>query len=397
MPKDAPDSSEKLASAFKAVTSRQELATLLGASLRNMLYYVRAHPEPYRSFEVKKRNGSQRTISAPVEGLKIIQRKLSDFLYAIYRTRVCVHGFAKDRSILSNAEKHVDKRYVLNFDLEDFFGSIHVGRVIGLFEKTFHFNKPVATLLGQICCRMGKLPQGAPTSPVISNLLCWTLDNKLLHIAKTHRCEYSRYADDITFSTQQRRFPLDVANIDETDGVTAIKIGSIIRDTVIACGFRINDSKTRLLTKTQRQEVTGVVVNARKNVDRRFIRNIRAALYRWSKEGTEISQANYESKHRKTTSQPSLPSSFENVMKGRIQHVAYVRGVKDNIYINLVRRFNEMASSPMTVPSPPISDLTDRLRKSVWVVEHDVTSSGNKYMTGRECGQGTAFHLRDVG
>ena len=191
MDAETSDESAALATAFRAVKSKKDVADLLDVKLRRIAFYIHKHPSPYKEFEIKKRSGLPRVISAPVEGLKEIQRRLSRYLYAVYRTRPCVHGYAQGRSIVTNARNYVKKKYILNIDIQDFFGTMHIGRVIGLFEKVFHLNKSVATFLSQICCSSGKLPQGAPTSPILSNLLCWNLDNKLLSLAKNHRCSYT--------------------------------------------------------------------------------------------------------------------------------------------------------------------------------------------------------------
>lgn len=118
------------------------------------------------------------------------------------------HAFTKDKSIITNAEIHKNKRFVLNIDLEDFFKSFHFGRVQGYFEKNknFLFPKNIATVLAQLTCYNGSLPQGAPSSPIITNLICNILDMKLLKIAKKYKLDYSRYADDLTFSTNNKNF-----------------------------------------------------------------------------------------------------------------------------------------------------------------------------------------------
>jgi RNA-directed DNA polymerase len=141
-----PTEQAKLEQAFRGLKTRHDVAALLGVNRRSLAYQVFRHPKPYISFDIKKRSGGMRTISAPNPSLKKIQRSLSKYLYAVYRTRNPVHGFALERSIATNGDVHLDKRYILKIDLNDFFDTIHIGRVIGLFEKVFHFNKDVATL-----------------------------------------------------------------------------------------------------------------------------------------------------------------------------------------------------------------------------------------------------------
>ena len=114
---------------------------------------------------------------------------------------------------MTNAYIHKRRRYVLNLDLEDFFPSFNFGRVRGFFIKDKHFalHERVETIIAQIACHDNELPQGSPCSPVISNLIAHLLDVRLARLAKAHKCTYSRYADDITFSTNRKEFPSDLA------------------------------------------------------------------------------------------------------------------------------------------------------------------------------------------
>src|SRR5690606_10472469 len=127
--------------------------------------------------------------------------------------RSLAHGFERRRSIVTNASLHKRRRYVLNLDLEDFFPSFNFGRIRGFFIKDKHFglDEKVATVLAQIACHDNELPQGSPCSPIISNLVAHLLDVRLARMAKRYKCTYSRYADDRTFSTNQREFPSQLA------------------------------------------------------------------------------------------------------------------------------------------------------------------------------------------
>src|SRR5262249_16793586 len=124
------------------------------------------------------------------------------------------HGFKRKRDIRSNARQHRHRRWVFNIDLEDFFPSINFGRVRGFFIKNrdFALHEEVATVIAQIACHDNSLPQGSPCSPVISNLVAHLLDMRLVKLASTNGCTYSRYADDLTFSTNKKEFPADVAS-----------------------------------------------------------------------------------------------------------------------------------------------------------------------------------------
>ena len=176
---------------------------ILGFSYEKLKKAV--YPKPrYRSFVISKRNGSARVIDEPLKELKSIQRKILSYLESISgQPHSCVHGFVIDRSIVTNAQQHCNPRvkHILNIDLENFFPSITFKRVRGALRKhPFYFSHPVASLVAHICTREGVLPQGAPTSPFISNVICRGLDRDLKKLARNNRAEYTRYADDMTFS-----------------------------------------------------------------------------------------------------------------------------------------------------------------------------------------------------
>lgn len=207
-------SCDELKQEFLDLETPRQLAELLEVPYSLLVYHIYKVPDDkkYVEFLIPKKSGGYRKISSPSTALKIIQRKLSQVLYSVYTPKAPVHGFTPSRSIVTNAEQHVRKRFVFNIDISDFFGSIHFGRVRGVFMKE-PYNRPseVATVLAQICCFSNKLPQGAPTSPVVSNMVCARLDSQLRLLAKERHCSYTRYADDITFSTRLTRFPSNIA------------------------------------------------------------------------------------------------------------------------------------------------------------------------------------------
>ena len=142
---------------------------MLDVAERKLCYILYAHRNYYTEFNISKRPGASRLIQAPHRGLKVIQQKLVQVLTAVYAAKTAVHGFSKDKDILSNAFEHLDKRFVFNVDILDFFPSINFGRVRGLFMGIpYKRNPEVSTVLAQICCYKNALPQGAPTSPIVS-------------------------------------------------------------------------------------------------------------------------------------------------------------------------------------------------------------------------------------
>ena len=157
-----------------------------------------------------------------------MQRRLSDVLQDCVdeinidnkRKNRTAHGFKRKRSIITNARQHRRRRWVFNLDLEDFFPSINFGRVRGFLLKNrdFELHAAVATVIAQIACYENSLPQGSPCSPVISNLIGHLLDMRLVRLASESGCTYSRYADDLTFSTNKKDFPEDIAVPSGTEG-----------------------------------------------------------------------------------------------------------------------------------------------------------------------------------
>jgi len=273
-----------------------DVAKLLGfkpGALSHILY-VQQDSSKYHTFTIPKRSGGVRSISAPKKGLKLLQRRLADLLqtciFEINQIREAsdepilryqlAHGFTKERSILTNARPHRRKRYVFNIDLEDFFGSIHFGRVQGFFvkDKSFLLKPKTALILAQISCFERKLPQGSPCSPIISNLIAHILDIHLVRLASRWGCTYTRYADDLTFSTNRKEFPARIATRSYS-GSHEWTAGSDLVRIIVHSGFKVNQTKTRMRYLDSRQEVTGLVVNHRINVPSDYRRKVRAMAH----------------------------------------------------------------------------------------------------------------------
>jgi RNA-directed DNA polymerase len=224
----------QLRSKFLALQTREDIADLLEVTDYQLRYhlYISNPQKRYRHFQIPMRSGGTRQISTPISSLKIIQRKLNQVLLAVYRPKACNHGFVRQKSILTNAREHVRRRFVLNIDLENFFPSMNFGRVRGMYmAPPYNLSASVATILAQICCFNNELPQGAPTSPVVSNMICAKMDDQLRDLARKHRCLYTRYADDITFSTYQSNFPEALARYNDNTGGT--DLGNELEDLII--------------------------------------------------------------------------------------------------------------------------------------------------------------------
>ena len=236
-----------------------------------------------------------------------MQRRLSDLLQNCVeeinienkRKTRAVHGFSRKRSIISNARQHRRRRWVFNLDLEDFFPSINFGRVRGFLIKSrdFELHEAVATIIAQVACHDNTLPQGSPCSPIISNLVTQFLDIRLVRLASDTGSTYSRYADDLTFSTNKRDFPEDIAVVQDAEGNAAHSWlpGRALQEIIERSGFRINVQKTRMMYRTSRLVVTGLVVNKKINVRMEYRHNVRAMVRKLVTTGSfEILRATHE-------------------------------------------------------------------------------------------------------
>ena len=276
---------------LKGAKSLPQLARVLGvkpASLSFVLYWL-PDDQKYEAFTIPKKGGGRRLILAPKPRLKMIQAKLAELLLDIHielenaRSRVqcqLAHGFKRDFSIVTNATAHRNKRYVFNADLKDFFPSINFGRVLGFFAKdrNFALEPKVATVIAQVACHNNQLPQGSPCSPVISNLIAHVLDIHLNKVARIARCTYTRYVDDLTFSTNEKNFPASVARLVAGSSDAWVPGDGLVKY-VYRAGFKLNYDKTRMQRRDSRQDATGLIVNKKVNVRNEYYKIARAKCH----------------------------------------------------------------------------------------------------------------------
>lgn len=203
----------------------------------------------------------------------------------------------------------------------------------------------VATVLAQICCYENVLPQGAPTSPIIANMICGQLDDQLLYLAKKHGCRYTRYADDITFSSSRIIFPPAIASSEYEVQTNAIAwhIGVELEDSIQRNGFKINAEKARMQIINQHQEVTGLTINQFPNVKRQYVRQIRAMLHAWEKHGLANAHREYYKKYDQKPRGPyKSPPSFKQIVKGKIDFLGMVRGHDNPTFQNLLKQYETL-------------------------------------------------------
>lgn len=316
-------------------------ARLCGSSYYHLSRIIYPSPK-YETFSLAKKSGGVRIINAPKRKIKEIQYELLKLIEEYYKDfKKPVHGFVQKRSVMTNAEQHLNKKFILNFDLEDFFSTIHFGRVKGVFtSKPFEFSEHVAAVIAHICCKDGMLPQGAPTSPIVSNLICRQLDNELMALAAKYRATYTRYCDDITFSFTVKRFKdLPRQIVDATS--LPVSLGLELQSTILKNSFRINEKKTRLNGRSSRMEVTGITVNNQPNVKREYIHNIRGMLHSWEKYGLKNAGVEFANKYNRQLRDKSIPP-YHNVVRGKLLYLKMIKGESSPLYSKLTNRFNSL-------------------------------------------------------
>jgi RNA-directed DNA polymerase len=330
-----------------------DVASFFGTSAWALRYTLYRAPESsrYTAFEIPKRSGGMRQIHAPVGLVRELQEKLAPILSAHYQAHPSAHGFITARGVLSNAKAHVGQNLVLNVDLEDFFPSINFGRVRGLFmSPRFGMGPAAAAVMAQLCIHRNGLPQGAPTSPALSNFIAETLDRRLTRLAKENRLTYTRYADDITFSSNQPSLPVSIAQFELEGEKTRIRVGEALERAIHAAGFSVNHKKVRLHRRYMRQAVTGLTVNTRVNIGRDRIRLLRAMLHAWGKFGLEAAAsehfANYAGGAAGRNGPPNPVRSFRNVVYGHLSFVKMVRGADDPVFLKLCARLIDLDPNP---------------------------------------------------
>lgn len=241
--------------------------------------------------------------------------------------------------------------YVFNLDLKDFFPSIEQARVWKRLQlEPFKFPVSIANIIAGMCCMKeiiqmadgGQtvryvLPQGAPTSPIITNMICDNLDRRLAGVAKRFGLNYTRYADDITFSSMH--------NVYQENGVFRKEVWRIIEEQ----RFVVNDKKTRLQKKGSRHEVTGIIVSDKINVTRDYVRDIRNILYMWEKYGYGVAFAKFFPKYKaeKGHLKKGNPDLI-NVIDGKLQYLKMIKGQEDSVWQRLYSRFQALAEDART-------------------------------------------------
>lgn len=322
----------KMKSAFCKLKGVRDLAKLLKIESYKLQLY--AHQPVYRLFSVPKKDGSKRWIEDPEKKLKKIQKLLNHYLQATYfmcRT-AAAYGFMlsirndpEPRNIVTNAQRHLGAVYLLNADLEDFFHQVKSERIFELFQKRpFEFDQQLANVLTQLTCHQGRLPMGAPTSPVLSNFACLEMDTGLQDLANWANWRFSRYADDLSFSSSERA--ITPAEFD--------KIETIVHQ----AGFSFNTEKIKSFGPGEDKKVTGLLLKEKVEIPDLFWTNLDKDLLRL-RHLKEIQQ-------RTGRQSSKWAERFQQQVEGKIAFAGFVFGTEDTKSLQLYDKFEAALHPP---------------------------------------------------
>ncbi len=292
---------------LRCIFNSSHLAYLLKISTRKLNWLANDRMDHYICFHTKKRDGSIREIFAPKSRLKEVQRQILGDLLQKVGLNSHAEGFRKKRSIATNAKRHIGKEIVIKMDVKDFFPSITFERVLGMFIS-LGYPRQVSLLLTRLATHNGRLPIGAPTSPAISNIICRKLDKRFSRLGEKMGFDYSRYADDLTISSNNK-------------GVN--KMIPFFKEIMEDEGFEINESKMRILRSGGRQKVTGIVVNKKPNIEKREIRKLRAVIYNCRHKDLKQEVKKWAKKEKNTNNAYTV-NAFRSSLLGKISFVRMV-------------------------------------------------------------------------
>lgn len=287
----------------------------------SLLYGLSNHTEEhYQKIQIPKRNGAWRTLYVPDSLLKYVQKQILHKVLTQLPVSYCASAYKKGCSLKENAAPHTGKSIVLKLDILDFFGNI---TYISIYQHAFPgelFPPPVRTLLAHLCCYRDFLPQGAPTSPYISNLVLFPFDRYMERWCKNQNITYTRYCDDLTFSGSF-----------EPEAVIR-KVSSFL----LRMGFEINPKKMKICPQGQRQIITGIVVNEKTQVPKTYRRNLRQEIYYIEKFGL--------SEHLAHIHLDLTPEKYLEHLKGKLRYVLQINP-QDREFQEALARLNRICIS----------------------------------------------------
>lgn len=325
-------------------------------TIRHLNYYCNPNNvfHRYRQFHIKKKSGGTRVITAPRNrSFMMMLQAVNEILKALYSPSDYAMGFTEGRSVVTNANIHKGQNYVFNIDLKDFFPSVEQFRVWKRLQlKPFNFPKQIANIIAGLCSMRQVrdvidetkehdndkkfkyvLPQGSPVSPIITNMVCDILDRRLAGLARRFGLHYSRYADDITFSSMHYVYA--------PNGEFRTELCRLITEQ----GFTINEDKTRLQKLGSRQEVTGIIVSQKLNVTKKYARDIRNILYIWDRYGYTAAMSKFLPKYKAAKGHVKKGKpDLQNVIDGKLMYLKMVKGNEDSVYLRLYTKFQKLVN-----------------------------------------------------
>lgn len=326
-------------SEFGHLQTERHLRELLEVEATEWLYLTER--ASYREYTIPKRNGGFRLIEDPEPALKNVLRRLNPYLQAVYHSvrsgaaygfMLCPDQDPEPRNILTNARRHCGRAYLLNADFLDFFHAVSQTSLQRLFEREpFDFPEELSGALARLCCRKGRLPIGSPTSPVLSNFAARPLDAALFQLARHHQWHYTRFADDLSFSSDAVIGPAHVREV---------------RQCCLVEGFRFNERKVVVYGPGDDKYVTGLLVNDSVEVPADFLENLHAEI-------TKL-QTVLEIKFRTGQYQSGWVERFRQQIEGHLRFARFVLGSQHPDYQHLLHQY-EAAQKPLGPEYGPAS------------------------------------------
>lgn len=290
------------------------LSLLVGYDYKFLLAISNDAKAFYKHYLIPKRNGGERVIDEPLPSLKEIQSWiLSEILNPASKKMVSpvAKAFIRGKSLRDNARFHRGKEKVIALDIADFFHNIGYGAVYGIFQQ-MGYSKPVCVMLSRLCTLHGSLPQGAPTSPMLSNMFFMDADQKIFHYCRERKIQYTRYADDMIFSGND---------------IYTNHLISYVKMLLTSKHLELNASKTKVMGRGARQRVTGVVVNDKMQVQRGYRDKIRQEVYYITKYGLT---SHWENIHRKLPAWINSPLLYLKHLMGKVYFVLQINPHDDD-------------------------------------------------------------------
>ena len=294
-------------------------SNLVGIKWKLLKKIINNTDDFYYNFEISKKSGGKRKINVPSKPLALCQKFIKEEILDNIKIHNASHGFSFNRSIISNAKMHLNREIVLNIDLKDFFPSISRKKVFYVFNVLCGYDNDLSHCLTKLVMYNDGLPQGACTSPILSNIVSYKMDLRLQKLAQKLNIVYTRYADDITFSGSRN--------------VINDKFLHVVTGIVNECGYLINDKKTRFQTQYGKQEVTGLLVNNEKvSVPNHYLKRIRQELYYIDKFGLK--------EHKKNCN--IYNKYYKEHLKGKIM---FVYSIDKEKAVKLLEKYNSIFES----------------------------------------------------